>query len=213
MLPALPCSLATRELGNAVVSVMGAARLTLRLAVDDPDVALHGVVTLVVPAGDRRQHEVTCRVLRRAGEHRWLAHPIAIWSGNGRRRSPRRASEHLAVIRPAHDGQPAGPEFDVRLIDLSGSGLAFSTDRLVEIGEEMACLLNFDDRLVFAHLQVTNLSVHAFGRRRIGCRIMEIAEDDREALTVYADRHALPDRRREAIEAVRAAVRTLATAG
>lgn len=97
----------------------------------------------------------------------------------------------------------------MHLIDISGGGLAFATDRRVSVGDRLACTLNFEGRLVFTHLVATNVSAHGFGRRRVGCRIVEMARADRDALRAYARRHALPDRRREAIEAVRAAVRTL----
>lgn len=204
----LPRRVAARELG-CTVEVLGATAKTLRLTIADPSRGLAGQVTLLVPDGDRRCREIACRVLRRAGQGQWLASPVSVSRPAQRRAAPRRVAAHDAVIRPdAGDGDPAR-EVDVHLLDISAGGLAFATDRRLAVGDRLACMLNFEGRLVFARLIATNVSAHGFGRRRVGCRIVEMSGADRDALRAYARRHALPDRRREAIEAVRAAVRIL----
>jgi hypothetical protein len=216
-LPALPCALAVREL-DCEVRVLSAAARTLRVAPAAPAGGLPAILTLFVPAEGRCRHEIELQVLRRTGASHWLARPLAIATvpDPGRRGMPRGASAHMAVVaREPAESLPsgAGEEYDVRLIDLSGDGLAFTTERDVAAGDRMSCMLNFDDRLVFTRLCATNVTATGLGRHRVGCRIVEIAEPDRRALIRYANANLLPDRRRDAIEAVRAAVRRLAAAG
>ncbi len=215
-LPALPCELRTRELA-CDVRVLSAAPRTLRLAPADPVAAMPSMLTLLVPADGRCRHEIELQMLRRLGARHWLARPVAIATvpDPGRRNAARGTAGHMAVIARELDQEAAeaAGEYDVRLIDVSGDGLAFTTDHDVTAGDRMTCMLNFEDRLVFARVCATNVTATGLGRLRVGCRIVEIAEPDRRALVQYTSANLLPDRRQDAIEAVRAAVRRLAAAG
>ena len=215
-LPALPCELRARELPDGV-RVLSAAAHTLRLEPARRGADLPPTLTLFVPTEGRARHEIELAVLRRAGARHWLARPLAIATlpDPGRRNLPRGAAAHMAVVaRVLEDdtGDPAG-EYDVRLIDVSGDGLAFTTEQAVTAGDLLTCMLNFEDRLVFARLCATNVTATGLGRSRVGCRIVEIAEPDRSALIRYAGANLLPDRRTDANQAVRVAIRRLAEAG
>jgi hypothetical protein len=105
-----------------------------------------------------------------------------------KRTTPRAAVEELALMHVLGARKIAeGEEFDVRLADLSPSGVAFVTDRSFHTGDFFAMMVTIRGQLLRLQARALQTSPSHYGRQRVGCEILHITDDDRRrisALTV-----------------------------
>src|SRR5437763_6500704 len=90
----------------------------------------------------------------------------------------------LALVRIlGARGIAADDEFDVRLAELSPSGVAFVTDRTFHVGDSFAMMATIAGRVLRLQARVLQTSLSHYGRRRVGCEILQITDDDRRRIT------------------------------
>jgi hypothetical protein len=106
---------------------------------------------------------------------------------DGDRTEPRAQVSDLALVHIESGASiRSGAEFDVRLSDLSGDGLAFVTTEPIREGDRMSVMTMVDGsflRLTAAALHVT--PAH-YGRHRVGAEVLDATEADRERLATLA---------------------------
>jgi len=96
----------------------------------------------------------------------------------------------LALVRIlGARGIAADEEFDVRLADLSPSGVAFVTDRTFHVGDSFAMMATIAGRVLRLQARVLQTSLSHYGRRRVGCEILQITDDDRRRITALTSEH------------------------
>ena len=69
--------------------------------------------------------------------------------------------------------------FDVRLADLSPSGVAFVTEHEFTIGDRFALMATVGGRVLRMQARVLQTSRSHYGRQRVGCEILQITDEDR----------------------------------
>jgi hypothetical protein len=115
------------------------------------------------------------------------------------RTTPRAAVEELALMHVLGARRIAeGEEFDVRLADLSPTGVAFITDRSFHTGDFFAMMVTIRGQLLRLQARALQTSPSHYGRQRVGCEILQIADDDRRhisALTAEAPHTGTVDQR------------------
>src|SRR4029079_19581233 len=88
--------------------------------------------------------------------------------------------------------------FDVRLADLSPTGVAFITDRSFHTGDFFAMMVTIRGQLIRLQARALQTSPSHYGRQRVGCEILQIADDDRRhisALSAEGTHHGTVDQR------------------
>lgn len=96
----------------------------------------------------------------------------------------------LALVRVlGARGIAADEEFDVRLADLSPSGVAFVTDRTFHVGDSFAMMATIAGRVLRLQARVLQTSLSHYGRRRVGCEILQITDEDRRRITALTSEH------------------------
>jgi PilZ domain len=106
---------------------------------------------------------------------------------SGRRTSPRARLSDLALVSVLYSPKVrAESEFDVHLTDLSADGLAFVTDKPLRAGDLLSVMPTIDRRLVRLRARVLHTAAAHYGRRRIGCEVIEVAGSERARLAVLA---------------------------
>ena len=104
------------------------------------------------------------------------------------RTTPRAAVEELALMHVLGARRIAeGEEFDVRLADLSPSGVAFVTDRSFHTGDFFAMMVTIRGQLLRLQARALQTSPSHYGRQRVGCEILQISDDDRRRISVLAE--------------------------
>jgi hypothetical protein len=104
------------------------------------------------------------------------------------RTTPRAAVEELALMHVLGARKIAeGEEFDVRLADLSPSGVAFVTDRSFHTGDFFALMVTIRGHLLRLQARALQTSPSHYGRQRVGCEILQISDDDRRRISVLAE--------------------------
>jgi PilZ domain-containing protein len=117
-------------------------------------------------------------------ESEWLS-KLHLRVRDVRRRDSHRATarariEELAQVHVIGAKAIAENEtFDVRLADLSPSGVAFVTERQFTIGDRLALMATVGGRVVRMQARVLQTSSSHYGRQRVGCEILQITDDDR----------------------------------
>lgn len=107
----------------------------------------------------------------------------------GERDAPRaRVSDSalLTVIRSTR--MHPGHEFQVRLADLSADGVAFLTELSLAIGDVVRVEAGVDGRPFSAEARIVRLDPASFGRARVGCELIELGTQAREAIGRIAER-------------------------
>lgn len=100
------------------------------------------------------------------------------------RTTPRAAVEELALLHVLGARAIAeGEEFDVRLADLSPSGVAFVTDRTFHIGDRFAMMATIGGQVLRLQARVLQTSASHYGRQRVGNEILQIADSDRRRIS------------------------------
>jgi PilZ domain-containing protein len=106
---------------------------------------------------------------------------------SGQRTSPRARLSDLALVSVLYSPKVrAESEFDVHLTDLSADGLAFVTDKPLRAGDLLSVMPTIDRRLVRLRARVLHTAAAHYGRRRIGCEVVEVAGSERARLAVLA---------------------------
>ena len=106
---------------------------------------------------------------------------------SGRRTSPRARLSDLALVSVLYSPKvQAESEFDVHLTDLSADGLAFVTDKPLRAGDLLSVMPTIDRRLVRLRARVLHTASAHYGRRRIGCEVIEVSGSERARLAVLA---------------------------
>jgi hypothetical protein len=130
-----------------------------------------------------------------------------------RRRKMRRLAPRVSVAAKATGtivfcrSLAAGAEIDVRLADVSTSGVAFSSRQPLDAGDLLDLRVILADRPMSIGLRVVRCDPAPYSRFRIGCEITELGERDRSALAALADesgeQSSVAERRPDAQPALR----------
>ena len=89
---------------------------------------------------------------------------------DGDRTEPRAQVSDLALVHiESGESIRSGAEFDVRLSDLSGDGLAFVTTEPIREGDRMSVMTMVDGSLALDRARCTSRPAH-YGRHRVGRR-------------------------------------------
>ena len=100
------------------------------------------------------------------------------------RMTPRATIDELALVRVlGARGIASGEEFDVRLADLSPSGVAFVTDRTFHTGDFFAMMVTIGGRVLRLQARVLQTSASHYGRQRVGCETLQITHEDRRRIS------------------------------
>lgn len=114
----------------------------------------------------------------------------AVRHRKARRAAPRAAVSETATARVRFcRSMPRGSELDVRLVDLSSTGLAFVTQRELDPGDLITLEVLLVGRAMMIEVRVVRVDPAPYGRYRAGCEITEISDGDRTAITELADKH------------------------
>jgi len=106
-----------------------------------------------------------------------------------KRELPRAEVKELALLHVLGGRMLSeGEEFDVRLADLSPAGVAFVTDQRFSIGDRLALMVSVDGGLLRLQARVLQTSGFPWGRVRVGCEIVKIAEADRERIAALTEK-------------------------
>jgi hypothetical protein len=97
------------------------------------------------------------------------------------------ASQLALVTVVASRHQPAHEEFDVRLVDVSVTGFAFLTERKLAAGDIVALSTQLGNENFFAEGRVINPAPAPYGRRRVGCQIIDPSRELTLQLERYID--------------------------
>ena len=112
---------------------------------------------------------------------------------NVRHRKARRASPRVGVsvkldarVRYCRT-MPRDAQVEVRLIDVSATGLAFVTQRELSAGDMFQLSFPLAGELMEIETRVVRLDPAPYGRYRAGCEITEISDAHRRAITRLAE--------------------------
>jgi len=110
-----------------------------------------------------------------------------------RHRKARRASARAAVsvkfnARVTYcQTLPRDTEIEVRLVDVSATGLAFVSQKELAPGDLLRLEFPLAGRRMDVEARVVRLDPAPYGRHRVGCEITEISDLDRRAITQLAE--------------------------
>ena len=122
---------------------------------------------------------------------------------NGARAHARTRLDDLALVHVQRASAIAsGTEFDVRLVDVGSFGVAFITDADLRDGDRLAVIASVERRMLRLGARVLHTRRAHYGRRRIGCEVLEVTGGDRRLLNTLARRFPAagsPDPRLDAV--------------
>lgn len=154
--------------------------LLLLARVSDPDRGRYEVEFAVEEAFFHSTSEALVHLKVSAVRHR-----------KARRAAPRASVSETALARIRFcRSMPRGSELDVRLVDLSTTGLAFVTQRELDPGDLVTLEVLLVGRAMVIEARVVRVDPAPYGRYRAGCEITEISDGDRTAIGKLADKHA-----------------------
>jgi len=133
-------------------------------------------------------HDITLTVTDMQRHSEWTAgvqlRVLDVQRRRSERIAPRAALAELALLHVlGARGIAQGEEFDVRLADLSPSGLAFVTDRTFHTGDSIAIMASIGGGVLRMQARVLQTSLSHYGRQRVGCDILQITDDDRRRIS------------------------------
>jgi hypothetical protein len=105
-----------------------------------------------------------------------------------RHRKMRRAAPRMAVTEPAIARVifcrtlARDSELEVRLADISSTGLAFSAARNLDAGDLLAVSTRIDGHPIEAEVRVIRSDPAPYNRVRVGCEITELEDDARRVI-------------------------------
>jgi hypothetical protein len=109
------------------------------------------------------------------------------------RRKARRASPRVTVSVPLVARMLYGrtlardAELEVRLVDVSATGLAFVSQRELSAGDLLRLVFPLGGRRLKVEARVVRMDPAPYGRHRIGCEITEIGDLDRRTIAQVAE--------------------------
>jgi len=102
-----------------------------------------------------------------------------------------------------------GEQLDIRLADVSRTGVSFITNRTFQSGDKVEISAELPQRLVRLEARVVTQIPAIYGRNRVGCEITDMLEADRhwigELARVTKEQGSEDDRRPEVVERLEAA--------
>jgi PilZ domain len=111
----------------------------------------------------------------------------AVRRRKGRRLAPRVTVAERATARVASSTSlPIGAELDVRVIDVSATGIALSTQQPLSPGDLLTVAVLLANREMAIDARVVRCDRAPYDRFRIGCEIRNLAEHDQQALARLA---------------------------
>lgn len=138
---------------------------------------------LVIPvrSAKRGGYEIGCRVstlyFEGDGHGRAELAVTAVARRKPTRAAERRSFTQLALVRvSAGKAVTPGVEFDVRLVDLSVRGVAFTTQQRLVRGDIISLGTSFEGKACYVGARVIYTTQVAYGRRRVGCELVEPSE-------------------------------------
>jgi hypothetical protein len=97
-----------------------------------------------------------------------------------------------------------GEQLDIRLADVSRTGVSFITNRTFQSGDKVEISAELPQRLVRMEARVVTQIPAVYGRNRIGCEITDMLEADRhwiaELARVTSEQGSEDDRRPDVVE-------------
>jgi len=155
------------------------------------------------PAGGG--YDIELSVAEIFSESQWVAtlhlRVLDVRLRDSRRMTRRARIEEVAQLHVMGARMIAENEtFEVRLVDLSPSGVAFVTEHEFTIGDRFALMATVGGRILRMQARVLQTSDSHFGRQRVGCEMLQITEDDRRRigeLTTELPHQGSPDQRRD----------------
>jgi hypothetical protein len=193
VLPAMPCAV------DALSETGGSCALRLdhqdeqSLVAYAPADAVGGGVRLLVRVFDesRGRYEVEFEVVEgffHTG-HETLVHMAVC---GVRHLKARRAAARMGVsiqldarVRFCRT-MPKDTAFEVRLVDVSATGLALVTQRSLDAGDLLHLQFPLEGRPVEAEARVVRVDPAPYGRYRAGCEITEISDEHRRLVSTLA---------------------------
>jgi len=113
----------------------------------------------------------------------------SVRSASGARAHARTRLDDLALVHVQRaSALAAGTEFDVRLVDVGSFGVAFISDADLREGDRLAVIASVERRMLRLGARVLHVRRAHYGRRRIGCEVLEVAGGDRRLLGTLARR-------------------------
>jgi hypothetical protein len=123
---------------------------------------------------------------------------------SGARAHARTRLDDLALVHVRRASAiPAGTEFDVRLVDVGSFGVAFITDADLRDGDRLAVIASVERRMLRLGARVLHTRRAHYGRRRIGCEVLEVTGGDRRLLNTLARRFPAAGSPEQRLDAVR----------
>jgi PilZ domain-containing protein len=137
------------------------------------------------PAGGG--HDIALTVVEVVQQAEWMARVhlrvLSLERRHGVRVTPRARIEEVATVHVLGARAIAQDEqAQVRLADLSPSGVAFTTDLTFHTGDRVAMLARVSGRSVRLQARVLQTAAMSDGRQRVGCEILLIADEDRRRI-------------------------------
>lgn len=166
--------------------------LTLRLRLRRRDGSGHDIDLAMASAFYQSDGVALARLLVRS-----------VRPANGARAHARTRLDDLALVHVQRASAIAsGTEFDVRLVDVGSFGVAFITDAELRDGDRLAVIASVERRMLRLVARVLHTRRAHYGRRRIGCEVLEVTGGDRRLLNTLARRFPAagsPDQRLDAV--------------
>ena len=166
--------------------------LTLRLRLRHRDGSGHDIDLAMASAFYHSDGVALARLLVRS-----------VRPASGARAHARTRLDDLALVHVQRASAIAsGTEFDVRLVDVGSFGVAFITDADLRDGDRLAVIASVERRILRLGARVLHTRRAHYGRRRIGCEVLEVTGGDRRLLNTLARRcpaAGSPDQRLDAV--------------
>jgi hypothetical protein len=143
------------------------------------------------PAGGGHDISLTVAEVREQAD--WMARVLLrvldVRRRHGQRVTPRARLEETATVHVLGARAIAqDEEAEVRLADLSPSGVAFVSDLTFHVGDRVAMLARLAGRTLRLQARVLQTAEAHHGHQRVGCEILQIADDDRRRITELTTR-------------------------
>lgn len=123
---------------------------------------------------------------------------------SGARAHARARLDDLALVHVERASALAGgSEFDVRLVDMGRFGVAFISDADLHVGDRLAVIASVERQMLRLGARVLHTRRAHYGRRRIGCEVLEVARGDRRLLGALTRRFPAAGSPAERLDAVR----------
>ena len=142
------------------------------------------------PAGG---HDISMTVAELAGQADWMSRlhlrVLDVQRRHGVRVTPRARLEETATVHVLGARAIAqDEELDVRLADLSASGVAFVSGLTFHVGDRVAMLARLGGRTLRLQARVLQTSQLDAEHQRVGCEILQIADQDRRRIAELTTR-------------------------